>query len=363
MIDKNFCMSSYLTFRCIVKDEMEFAEGLHHSKDISYPDDQKISVRTAQDIAKAYKQLFEEKEDSVKLGLMLSGGMDSACLAAFMKPGTDAYTLRFIGGEFRSDDLRRAEQFAERYKLNLHYVDINWEVCERNVNALMAKKGAPVHPIEPQVMEAALQAQQDGVEMMVVGDGSDIVFGGMDKMLSRDWDYDAWINFLTFLDPKRVLKEPVSMDFAFEPYKLPGNKIDYSRFMDEIFAHESNGVFCNAFITAGMKYIPYYDPSGMVKMSEPLDLQRIRNGESKYLIRELFQMCYPGFPIPEKVPMPRPTDYYFKTWRGPTRSEFRNDLNMADFTGDQKWQMWCLERFLDLYEPETDDSGAVHTRS
>ena len=28
MIDKNFCMSSYLTFRCIVKDEMEFAEGL-----------------------------------------------------------------------------------------------------------------------------------------------------------------------------------------------------------------------------------------------------------------------------------------------------------------------------------------------
>ena len=52
MIDKNFCMSSYLTFRCIVKDEMEFAEGLHHSKDISYPDDQKISVRTAQDIAK-----------------------------------------------------------------------------------------------------------------------------------------------------------------------------------------------------------------------------------------------------------------------------------------------------------------------
>ena len=86
MVDKNFCMSSYLTFRCIVKDDVEFAEGVHHSKDISYPDEKKIAVRTAEDIAKAYKQLFEEKENDVKLGIMLSGGMDSACLAAFMKP-------------------------------------------------------------------------------------------------------------------------------------------------------------------------------------------------------------------------------------------------------------------------------------
>ncbi len=350
MVDKNFCMSSYLTFRCLIKDGVEFKEGMVHSKDISYPDEKKILVTTAGDIAKAYKKLFEEKENDVKLGIMLSGGMDSACLAAFMKPGTDAYTFRFIGGAFRSDDLHRAEQFAEKYKLNLHYVDIDWDVCERNVDVLMQKKGAPVHPIEPQVMEAALQAQQDGVEMMVVADGSDLVFGGMDKMLSRDWGYDEWIEFFTFLDPKRVLKEPVSMDFVFAPYKLPGGKIDYMRFIEEVFSHESNGVFCNAFITAGMKYIPYYDPSGMVKMAEPLDLQRVRRGESKYLIRELFRKCYPEFPIPEKVPMPRPVDIYFKNYEGPTRPEFKENLRMEEFTGNQKWQMWCLERFLNMIE-------------
>ena len=350
MVDKNFCMSSYLTFRCIVKDGIEFAEGIHHSKDISYPDEKKILVRTAKDIARAYKKLFEEKENDVKLGIMLSGGMDSACLAAFMKPETDAYTFRFLGGEFRNEDMRRAEKFAEKYNLRLHYVDIDWSVCEKNVDTLMKTKGAPVHPIEPQVMEAALQAQQDGVEMMVVADGSDLVFGGMDKMLSKDWDYDEWINFFTFLDPKEVLNEPVSMDFAFAPYKIDNNKIDYMKFMDEVFAHESNGVFCNAFITAGMKYTPYYDPSGMEKMVEPLDLQRVRNGESKYLIRELFKMCYPEFDIPEKVPMPRPVDYYFENYSGPTRPEFKKDLDMSKFTGNQKWQMWCLERFLNNLE-------------
>ena len=350
MINKNFCMSSYLTFRCIVQDDIEFAEGLHHSKDISYPEEKKIAVRTAEDIAKAYKTLFEEKENNVKLGIMLSGGMDSACLAAFMKPETDAYTFRFLGGKFRNEDLRRAEKFAEKYKLKLHYVDVDWSICEKNVDMLMKTKGAPVHPIEPQVMEAALQAQQDGVEMMVVADGSDLVFGGMDKMLSKDWDYDEWIRFFTFLDPKEVLNEPVSMDFVFAPYKLENNKIDYMRFMDEVFAHESNGVFCNAFITAGMKYTPYYDPSGMVKMAEPLDLQRVRSGESKYLIRELFKMCYPEFDIPEKVPMPRPVDYYFENYSGPTRPEFKKNLDMSKFTGNQKWQMWCLERFLNNLE-------------
>lgn len=345
MVDKNYCMSSYCVFRNIPNDNMEFAEGLFHAKDICYPEEKKVIVKTSDDIAKAYKDAFDSME-GIRLGIMLSGGMDSACLAAFMKPDTDAYTFRFLGGNFRQDDLHRAEQFANKYQLHLHYVDIDWSVCEKNVDILMKNKNAPVHPIEPQVYEAALQAKNDGVEMMVVADGSDLVFGGMDKMLSRDWDYDEWINFLTFLDPFKVLKEPVSMDHIFAPYKLENNKIDYMRFIEEVFSHESNGVFCNAFITAKMKYTPYFDPSGMVKMGIPLDLNRVRNGESKYLIRELFRKCYPEFPVPEKVPMPRPVDIYFKDWKGPSRPEFKDNLDMSKFTGNQKWQMWCLERFL-----------------
>lgn len=349
MVDKNFCMSSYLAFRYIERDDMEFKEGLHHSKDIPYPEDKKMPVRTASDIADAYTKAFDSVKD-IKLGILLSGGMDSACLAAFLKPGTDAYTFRFLGGEFGQSDLQRAELYAKKYKLNLHYVDINWDVVEKNIDPLMKMKGAPVHSIEPQIMEAALQAKEDGVEMMVTADGSDLVFGGMDKMLSRDWDFDDFVKFYTFCDPFKVLCEPVSMDYLFERYRLPGNKIDFLRFIDEVFAHESSGSYCNAFITAGMKYTPYFDPSGMCKMTEPLDLKRIRNGESKYLVRELFKMCYPEIPIPEKTPMPRPVDFYFKSWGGVTRKEFKKGLNMAEFTGNQKWQLWCLERFLNLID-------------
>ena len=85
-------------------------------------------------------------------------------------------------------------------------------------------------------------------------------------------------------------------------------------------------------------------------MSKPLDLNRIRNGESKYMIRELFRRKYPEIPVPNKLPMPRPVDQYFANWTGPKRKEFKPNLDMHTFTGNQKWLLWCLERFLNLYD-------------
>ena len=349
MIDKNYCMSSYLTFRYIEDPNKDFAEGIRHSTDSVFNGGEKTLVWSAEDIAKAYKEAFDSKQD-VNLGILLSGGMDSACLAAFMKPGSHAYTFRFLGGEYGNEDMKRAKLYADKYHLQLHYVDIDWSVVERNLPVLMKRKGAPVHSIEPQIMEGALQAKKDGVEMMVAADGSDLVFGGMDRMLSREWDFDDWIQFYTFCKPESVLKEPVSMQYLFERYRLPDNKIDYLRFIEEVFGFESSGSYCNAFICADMKYKPFFDPSGMVKMAEPLDLKRVRSGESKYLIRELFKMCYPEIPVPEKIPMPRPVDAYFKNWTGPIRPEFKQDLDLSTFTGNQKWQIWCLERFLNMID-------------
>ncbi|MBR4765532.1 MAG: 7-cyano-7-deazaguanine synthase [Clostridia bacterium] len=349
MVDKNYCMSSYLAFRYIADDNKDFAEGITHSKDSLFNTAEKIPVRTAEEIASAYDSLFRKKDD-VRLGLLLSGGMDSACLAAFLNPGTDVYTFRFLNGTLGSEEMERAKLYAEKYQLKLHYVDIDWHIVEKNLDILMTRKGAPVHSIEPQIMEAALQAKADGVEMMVAADGSDLTFGGMNKMLSKDWSFDEWVDFYTFCKPESVLKEPVDMSFLFEKYRLPENKIDYLSFINDVFGYESSGSYCNAFICADMKYKPFYDPSGMVVMAEPLDLHRVRNGESKYLIRDLFRMKYPGIPVPEKIPMPRPVDFYFKDWEGPTRPEFRQNLDMTKYTGNQKWQLWCLERFLNLIE-------------
>ena len=102
----------------------------------------------------------------------------------------------------------------------------------------------------------------------------------------------------------------------------------------------------NAF---GAAWLPYYDPYAKLVMAEPLDMNRVRNGEPKYLVRGLYAVKYPELEIPFKIPMPRPVDAIFKNWAGPKRGgQFRGDIPMERLTGNQKWQLWCAEQFLEM---------------
>ena len=94
-VDKVYCMSSYLAFRYVEDTTKLFFPGLHHNRMPPIPEKEKKPVRTALEIDAAIGQTFSllQKE---RLGLLLSGGMDSAILASYM-PGCDAYTFRFLG--------------------------------------------------------------------------------------------------------------------------------------------------------------------------------------------------------------------------------------------------------------------------
>ena len=344
MVNKNFCMSSFMAFRYIEKD-VEFYEGLKHQNFKPVSDDERIPVKTADDIDREIGKQMEQFKDKKK-GILLSGGMDSAIVASYLS-GSDAYTFRFLGGDFQSEELSRAEYYAGFYGLKLHYVDIDWDTVVNHLKPVMKAKSAPVHSIEPQILQAALQAKNDGVEIMFVGESSDLVFGGMDGLLAKDWTFEEFKNRYIFTKPEDVLADPVSMDYLFERYRTDGDKIDYLTFMDDVFSIESSGSYWNAFAVADMAY---YDPYARLKMADALDLNRVRNGEPKYLIRELMKNKYPEIPVPGKNPMPRPVDKYFKDWSGPKRPEFKKNLDMSKFTGNQKWQMYALEQFLEMNE-------------
>jgi len=344
MIDKKFCMSSYMSFRYIEDENKDFYPGMKHKNIAPIPENEKILVKTADEIDKEIAGQLAKFEGKKK-GIMLSGGMDSAIVASYLK-GSEAYTFRFLGGVFQEEELHRAEYYAKEYGLNLHYVDISWDTVVSHLKPVMEAKCAPVHSIEPQILQAALQAKADGVEVMFVGESSDLIFGGMDGLLAKDWTFDEFVERYTFTKPEDVLAEPISMLYLFERYRR-GNKIDFLKFMDDVFSIESSSSYFNAFAVAGM---PYYDPYARLKMADELDLYRVRHGEPKYLIRELMHKKYPNIPVPNKVPMPRPVDEYFKAWKGPTRPEFKSNLDMSKFTGNQKWQMYCLEQFLSVNE-------------
>lgn len=346
MVDKSYCMSSFLALRYVEDEEKQFCDGLRHQVYRQPALERKVFVSDAHDVDIALRNVFRRIANE-KLGMLLSGGMDSAVLASYMPKGSDAYTFRFLGGNYQRDELERAEFYARYYHLNLHYVDIDWNTVEQNVDKVMAHKGSPVHSIEPQLYAAAVQAKNDGITMLVIGDAADYVFGGMDGLLSENWSYNQYVKRSIYVDPAEVLKKPFNMDYLFERYRLGKSSIDFLRFYDEIVTDESYASYENAFETAGIDFI---DPYELIKMAKPLDLGRIRNGDTKYLIRDLFRMKYPDVAVPVKQPMPRPVDKYFANWEGPKRPEFRDDINITKYSGNQKWLLYCLERFLNIYD-------------
>lgn len=235
--------------------------------------------------------------------------------------------------------------FFSKLRAFLHY-RIHVLVYEAHLEPIVMRyKFAPVHSIEPQIYKAAELAKKDGVQLMIVGESADLIFGGMDKLISPEWTFDAFVNRYTFLDPFLVLANPVDQSELFVKYRQGDNGIDVLKFMDEVFSIESSSSYMNSF---GAAWMPYYDPYAKLVMTDPLDMTRVRNGEPKYLVRGLYAMKYPELEIPFKIPMPRPVDALFKNWEGPKRKEFRKDIPMGELTGNQKWQLWCAELFLYL---------------
>lgn len=343
MTNKNYCMSSYLTFRFIEDENINFFDNIRHK--VYKPKERKYGCSNYLDIEKAIKEIVEKEYIPNKTAILLSGGMDSAVLASYMPKGTKAYTLKCISDN-AIDETNRAKKYTEKYGLKHEIIEITWDDYLNLTPKVIKNNNTPVHSIEPQLLKVANISKNIGIEKIFTGASADLVFGGMDKLLSKDWLYNDFIKRYTFVDPNLVLKEPISMENIFLPYKN-GENIDFLQFMQNVSLNELNTSYVNAFNCGNIKYV---DPYSYMFMTEPLDLSKVRSGQSKYLIRELFKKRYTEIEVPEKIPLPRSVNDWLKDWEGPKREEFRDDINISNFTGDQKWLIFCLEWFLNLHD-------------
>lgn len=343
-INKEKCMSLYFAFRYIGDDNLQFSENVVHRDHQIFPYKDRYAVKTAEDIDYYIKKVLDEVNLS-KAAICLSGGMDSAILASYMPKGTKAYTSRCVA-ESAVDETIQAKKYCDLYDLEHVIVDVTWEDHLKAMDELAKWDGSPIVPNEPQAYKMARQMCADGAETIIFGNSADVVFGGMDRLLSKDWKFDEWMERYTFLDAKKVLKNPVDITYIYENYRVGDNDIDFVRFLREIYALSSSEAYTNAYSSVGVQYV---DPFERMKMANELDLNRIRNGESKYLIRDLFKMRYPSLEVPEKLPMSRPADEWLSGWKGPKRPEFIPGC-VAGLTGEQKLLVYSLERFLDLVD-------------
>lgn len=341
-IDKAYCMSSFLSFRYVARPEVVFGEGIDHVEFEVVPNAEKTSCKTISDIESCIKDKLKNIHPDTT-ALLLSGGIDSGILASYMPEGTVAYTVS-SPAKAAQIEIERAARVCNRYGLEHRIVKVTWEDYENCIDILMKHDGCPVFANEPQVYALTKKIQKDGFDTVVIGDNADMAFGGMDRMLSKDWTFDEWVERYTFVSPEKVLVNPASVIDVYERYRTGENSIDFIKFIDEVFATSSSGAYINAFHCLGMNSL---DPYAFMKMAEPLDLQRVRAGDSKYLLRELYRARFPEFEVPEKIAMARAVDTWLADWEGPKRKEFKKRC-IEGMTGEQKFLVYSLERFLNI---------------
>ena len=79
MIDIDFCLSSYMAYRYTYKDGVDYVEGMRHKNFPTIPDEKKVAVKTAEEIAEKIQRDFDRLNgECKKMSILLSGGMDRA---------------------------------------------------------------------------------------------------------------------------------------------------------------------------------------------------------------------------------------------------------------------------------------------
>ncbi len=340
--DKNYCASSFLALRFIFDEDKTFKEGLKRTVLRLPSDDGRIPCYNVTDIDKNIKSIIDDCDLS-HVALLLSGGIDSGILASYMPKGTKAYTIH---NESKKNDLEvaRAAKICQLNKLEHKIIEVTWQDYLNIMDKISLDAGYPVFGNTPQLYYGVKAAIDDGAKFIIIGDDADSVFGGYNLLLSKDWKYNDFIKRFMFIDPEKVLKHPVDMGYVFEPYKLDNDGIDFIGCIKYILNISTGVAYYDIF---NYFNIPAIDPYSKLKMGMPLDLARIRNGEPKYLLRELYKEKYPTREIPEKIPMARPMDLWMANWQGPKRDEFIPNC-IDGLTGEQKFNIYSLERFMNV---------------
>jgi asparagine synthetase B (glutamine-hydrolysing) len=342
-VDPDYCNSSFIALRDVQKPNVGWKESwkpyfVRRDWTLSKP------VFSAAQLDQAIETSLENSRVRHELGIMLSGGMDSAILATYLPRGTKAYTLRSQASGAQHE-IEMAKFWAEINELDLRIVDVSWDDYLNLSPKLMKHKKSPIHSIEPLISKALIFAKSEGVTGMVFGENADSLFGGFDQLITSDRVPSKFIERYQFIDPFKVLTRPISLNESFKPH-IQNGQINPQSVMEKMFADESLNSYINAARFSGVNLIA---PFAELRMGTPMDYSRIAEGENKYLIRELFNRRYPDLKLPNKQPMPRAVGIWLSGWSGPKNTAFK-ELDMQEFSGDQKWMMYSLESFLSLVE-------------
>ncbi|MDQ3807293.1 MAG: asparagine synthase (glutamine-hydrolyzing) [Thermoproteota archaeon] len=215
-------------------------EGKLQSFQVADPIPQKVRIihRTMASAIEAYKKALidameKRVQDFQRIGIIFSGGIDSvlvAYLASKMVPEVICYT----GGVTGSSDIIYARQIADRLGLTLKVCELDQESVKRLIpevmNVIEDSNAGQVEVALP-VYCAVKLAHEDGIKVMLTGQGADELFGGYSwyakvvekegyKMLRRHMTEDLLLLYKETLEREDKITMAHSIELR-EPFLDP----------------------------------------------------------------------------------------------------------------------------------------------
>ena len=125
----------------------------------------------------------------VPVGAFLSGGVDSSANVALMSrlvtTPIRTYSIGFqgFGADQNFHDLPYARDVAKRFGCDHHELTVDFDECQRILPELVVEQDEPIgDPACLPMHFLCKQVREDGVVVVLVGEGSDEIFGGYPEM-------------------------------------------------------------------------------------------------------------------------------------------------------------------------------------
>ena len=343
-VDREYSMSSFLTYRTVADPERCFAPGVPPR---FYPlPEGRLPVRDSAALLAELERATREACKGGKAALALSGGIDSAILARFMPEGSTAYTFRCVvpghAGDRRKPHrrpLRRSLRPQTRGHRHL------LEDVEALTPVLTRHKGMPVHSIEAQICKAALRAREDGFERLIYGESADAIYGGQDGLLSMDWLAGDFIERYTYVRPWKALTCPRLTLRASRRSAWTGTSTPTPSCPISISARARPAISTPA-PRRGWRWsaLPGHVSGRAHRLrAHPRRREQVPGARG-------VQIALPGLRRPEEAAHAPRHQRVVQGLERPCAAPSFCRTAQTTWTGDQKWLVYCLEMFLNLLD-------------
>ena len=138
------------------------------------------------ELAEAFISSVEKRMQGVeKVGIMFSGGVDSALIAHIAKRFKSKLFLYSVGTE-DSEDIKYSSKFAKKLGLGVKEIIVCGEElikCYKEVQSLLDENDFIKLELAIPVFICSQHAHQDGVSIILTGSGAEELFAGYDRHL------------------------------------------------------------------------------------------------------------------------------------------------------------------------------------